>query len=75
MFHTSYRGRRDKFDTDSPTAVFLPDEATHAELEERLQTLWEWQKIRDTIDRYKQALRIACQEYDRLTAWNSGTSR
>jgi hypothetical protein len=48
MFHISYRKRRDKFDTDSPTAVVLPDEATHAELEERLQTLLEWQKIRDS---------------------------
>lgn len=59
---------KNQFDTDSPTAVVLPDEATHAELEERLQTLSEWQTLRESIDRHKQALRIARQEDDRLTA-------
>lgn len=30
---------KDEFEADTPAAVPLPDEATHAELEQRLQTV------------------------------------
>jgi len=57
-----------EFDADTPAAVELPDEATHAELEERLQELSEWHTIRESIDRHKQALRIARREDSQLPA-------
>jgi predicted ArsR family transcriptional regulator len=56
-----------QFDADAPSDVTLPDDATHGELEARLQTLSEWQTVRDSIDRHRAALRIARQDGDRLT--------
>ncbi len=56
------------FEYETPADVPLPEDATHAELEQRLQTLSEWQTVRKSISRYKQALRIAREQDDELTA-------
>lgn len=58
----------DEFEADTPAGVPLPDEATHAELEERLQTVAEWHTIRESINRHKEAVRIARRNDDKLTA-------
>ena len=57
-----------QFDAEAPSGVALPDDATHGELEARLQTLSEWQTVRDSMNRHRDALRIARQDDDRLTA-------
>lgn len=57
-----------EFDAETPAEVPLPDDSTHAELESRLQTLAEWQTIREAIDRHKDALRIARREDGQLPA-------
>lgn len=59
---------KNEFAADSPDEVPLPAEATHANLESRLQTLSEWQTIREAIDRHKDALRIARREDGQLPA-------
>lgn len=57
-----------QFEESTPEMVELPDELSHAELEERLETLSEWATIRQAIDRHKEAIRIARRADDRLTA-------
>jgi predicted ArsR family transcriptional regulator len=57
-----------RFDAATPAAVELPEDATHAELEDRIRTLSEWQTIRESIDRHKEALRIARREDGQLPA-------
>lgn len=59
---------KDEFEADTPAAVPLPDEATHAELEQRLQTVSEWHTVRESINRHKEAVRIARRNDDKLTA-------
>lgn len=58
---------RAQFDAPVPEDVELPEGATHAELEERLDAVAEWATIRDVIDRHREALRIARREDGRLT--------
>ena len=48
--------------------VDLSAELTHADLEERLEELSEWATVRTSIDRHKEAVRIARLTDDRLTA-------
>ena len=57
-----------QFDEPSPETVELPEESTHAEIEDRLKELSEWATIRTSIDRHKEAVRIARRTDDRLTA-------
>lgn len=59
---------REEFAAATPADVALPDDATHAELEARLRTLSEWHSIRESIDRHKEALRIARREDSQLPA-------
>lgn len=59
---------RTQFDAPVPEDVELPEEATHAELEERLEAVSEWATVRESIDRHREALRIARTEDGRLTA-------
>ena len=59
---------RTQFDAATPSDVDLPDGATHAEIEDRLDALSEWETVRESIDRHKEALRIARRNDDRLTA-------
>mgnify|MGYP006293706789 CR=1 FL=1 len=57
-----------QFDEPAPETVELPEESTHADLESRLKDLSEWATIRTSIDRHKEAVRIARRTDDRLTA-------
>jgi predicted ArsR family transcriptional regulator len=57
-----------KFDEPTPEMVDLSAELTHADLEERLEELSEWATVRTSIDRHKEAVRIARRTDDRLTA-------
>jgi predicted ArsR family transcriptional regulator len=57
-----------QFDAPTPAEVDLPEEATHAELEDRLETLSRWETLREAIDRHKEAIRISRHEGDKLTA-------
>lgn len=57
-----------RFDAPTPADVDLPEETTHADLEEQLQTLSEWETLREAIDRHREAIRIARREDDKLTA-------
>jgi predicted ArsR family transcriptional regulator len=59
---------KSQFDADTPADATLPEEETHAELEERLRTLSEWRTIRESMDRHKEALRIARREDGQLRA-------
>ncbi|MCU4719308.1 DUF7342 family protein [Halapricum hydrolyticum] len=59
---------QDTFDASSPDAVSLPEGASHAELEDRLQAIGEWHTVRESIERHKEALRIARRGDDKLTA-------
>ncbi|MCY4732540.1 transcriptional regulator [Natronomonas gomsonensis] len=57
-----------QFGAATPADVALPEEATHAELEEQLEKLSRWATIREAIDRHKEAIRISRHESDKLTA-------
>jgi predicted ArsR family transcriptional regulator len=57
-----------QFDAPTPEDVDLPEEATHAELEDRLESLSVWETIREAIDRHKEAIRISRHESGKLTA-------
>lgn len=57
-----------RFDAPVPEDVELPEGATHAELEARLDALSEWATVRESIDRHREALRIARRDDGRLTA-------
>lgn len=59
---------RERFDGATPSDVDLETEADHAELETQLETLSEWATVREAIDRYKEAIRIARRSDSRLTA-------
>lgn len=59
---------REQFDAATPADVDLPTEADHAALEAQLETLSEWATVRESIDRYKEAVRIARRSDSRLTA-------
>ena len=59
---------REQFDAATPSDVDLPTEADHAALEARLETLSAWATVRESIDRYKEAIRIARRSDSRLTA-------
>jgi len=59
---------RDRFDAATPEDVDIPVDGSHSDIETRLDTLSEWQTIRDAIDRHKEALRIARREDTRRTA-------
>jgi len=59
---------RERFDAATPEDVDIPDDGSHRDIETRLETLSEWQTIRDAIDRHKEALRIARREDTRRTA-------
>lgn len=65
---TTHEQYQEQFDAATPSDVDLPTEATHADIEARLETLSEWATVRETIDRYKEALRIARRSDGRLTA-------
>jgi predicted ArsR family transcriptional regulator len=56
-----------RFDEPTPEMVELSAELTHADLEERLEELSEWATVRASIDRHKEAVRIARRTDDRLT--------
>ena len=57
-----------QFDAATPADVDLPKDPTHAELEARLETVSDWETLRDAIDRHREAIRIARHEGDKLTA-------
>jgi hypothetical protein len=57
-----------QFDEPTPETVELSEELTHAELEERIEALSEWETVRTAIDRHKEAVRISRRTDDRLTA-------
>lgn len=57
-----------QFDAPTPAEVTLPEETTHAELEDRLEKLSRWETIREAIDRHKEAIRISRHEGGKLTA-------
>ena len=57
-----------RFDESAPETVDLPEESTHAELEDQLEELSEWATVRKAIDRHKEAVRIARRTDERLTA-------
>jgi len=57
-----------QFGSATPADVALPEEATHAELEEQFEKLSRWATIREAIDRHKEAIRISRHESDKLTA-------
>jgi len=59
---------RAQFDEPTPETVELSEELTHAELEERIEALSEWETVRTAIDRHKEAVRISRRTDDRLTA-------
>jgi len=57
-----------QFDEPAPELVEVPEDATHAEIEGQLEELSEWATIRNSVDRHKEAVRIARRTDDRLTA-------
>lgn len=57
-----------QFDTTTPATVDLPEEATHAELEDRLQTLSKWETLLEALDRHKEAIRMSRHESGKLPA-------
>jgi predicted ArsR family transcriptional regulator len=57
-----------QFDTTTPADVDFPEDATHAELENRLETLSEWETIRKALNRHKEAIRISRHEDSKLSA-------
>jgi hypothetical protein len=57
-----------QFDTPAPADVDLPDGATHAELEDRLEALSRWATLRKAIDRHREAIRISRHESGTLPA-------
>lgn len=57
-----------QFDAATPADVDLPEGATHAELEDRLELLSEWDTIREAIDRHREAIRISRHEGGKLIA-------
>jgi len=57
-----------QFDEPTPEMVELSAELSHTDLEERLEALSEWATVRTSIDRHKEAVRIARRTDDRLTA-------
>ena len=57
-----------EFDASTPSDVEIPPDATHAEWETQLKELSEWATVRQTIDRHKEALRMARRTDSRLTA-------
>jgi len=57
-----------QFDATAPADVDLPEDATHAELEDQLESLSEWETLREALDRHREAIRIARHESDTLTA-------
>ena len=59
---------QETFDAPTPAAVALPEEGTHADIEERLSTLSEWATVRRAIARHRDALRIAREDEERLAA-------
>ena len=54
-----------QFGATTPADVALPEEATHAELEEQLEKLSRWATSREAIDRHKEAIRISRHEGDK----------
>lgn len=57
-----------QFDAPAPADVDLSDEATHAELEDELESLSRWETLLEAIDRHKEAIRISRREGGKLTA-------
>jgi predicted ArsR family transcriptional regulator len=57
-----------QFGAATPADVALPEEATHAELEDQFEKLSRWATTREAIDRHKDAIRISRHESDTLTA-------
>ena len=64
--------REDAFQTQysapTPEAVDIPDGATHQEIEAQLQTLREWETVREAISRHTDAIRMARRSEAGLTA-------
>jgi predicted ArsR family transcriptional regulator len=54
-----------QFGAATPADVALPEEATHAELEDQLEKLSGWETTREAIDRHKDAIRISRHESDK----------
>lgn len=59
---------RQQFDAATPAEVDLPEDITHAELEDWLEKLSRWETIREAIDRHTEAIRISRHEGGKLTA-------
>ncbi|MES3516291.1 MAG: transcriptional regulator [Natronomonas sp.] len=57
-----------QFDATTPADVEFPEEATHAELEDRLEALSRWETLREAIDRHREAIRISRHDGGKLTA-------
>lgn len=57
-----------QFDATTPADVDLPEDATHAELEDQLENLSAWKTLREALNRHREAIRIARREGDTLTA-------
>lgn len=57
-----------QFDATTPADVDFPEETTHAELEDLLETLSEWETIREALDHHKEAIRISRHEDSKLSA-------
>jgi predicted ArsR family transcriptional regulator len=59
---------RERFDAATPDDVDVPSDGTHSDIEARLDALSEWETVRESIARHKDALRIARRDGTRRTA-------
>lgn len=59
---------REKFETSTPADVRLPDDADHADIHDRLEASREWATIREEMNVYRDAIRMARRSGDELTA-------
>lgn len=57
-----------RFDAPSPDAVEIPADASHVDIESRLDALTEWATVREAIARHREAIRIARQGDRRASA-------
>ena len=59
---------REKFEVSTPADVRLPDDAGHADIHDRLEASREWATIREEMNVYRDAIRMARRSGDELTA-------
>ena len=59
---------REKFEVSAPGDVRIPDDADHADIHDRLEGSRKWATIREEMNVYRDAIRMARRNGDELTA-------